>query len=301
MKLPRFIAPMLSKPGSAFDSPDYFFEIKWDGTRVLAFIEDGGYRLVNRRQLDMTERYPEFAFLRGLPPGIIFDGEVVVLKGGKPDFGLLQSREQARTPLKIRTLSQKQTATYLVFDVLYDAYQSQLDKTFVERRKVLQRIVDAARSPLLVVSDGVVGEGKAFFQQTCAGELEGMVAKRLNSRYTPGERSDAWIKVKRGETVACAIIGFLPSGKDDFRSLILASQNETGLHYVGKVGTGFDLVLRKKINGLLWKRLRDKPIIPCKIKGTWIEPGLYCLVHCMERSAEGILRAPAFKQLLDEA
>src|SRR5262249_4361386 len=94
--LPRFIAPMLSTPTQPFDSDDYVFEIKWDGTRVLAFIEDGGHRLMNRRRINMTERYPEFAFFKDLPSGTVLDGEVVVLVGGRPDFGKLQSREQSR-------------------------------------------------------------------------------------------------------------------------------------------------------------------------------------------------------------
>ena len=95
--LPAFIAPMLAKPGVPFDSLEHFFEIKWDGTRTLVFVERDGYRLVNRRQIDMTERYPEFAFLDKLPAGTILDGEMVVLCNGKPDFALLLSREQSRS------------------------------------------------------------------------------------------------------------------------------------------------------------------------------------------------------------
>src|SRR5438876_735748 len=121
--LPRFIEPMLAKQGMAFDSDDYLFEIKWDGTRTLAFVEHGGYRLVNRRRIDMTSRYPEFSFLRELPPGTVLDGEVVVLRDGKPSFPLLLSREQARVPLKVRSSSRSMPATYIVFDVLYQDFQ----------------------------------------------------------------------------------------------------------------------------------------------------------------------------------
>src|SRR5205823_13849355 len=103
-ELPRFVPPMLAKRGVPFDSPEHLFEIKWDGTRVLAFVDSRGYRLVNRHRVDVTERYPELGFLHDLPAGIVLDGEVVVLRQGKPYFRLLLCRNQARPPLKIQSL-----------------------------------------------------------------------------------------------------------------------------------------------------------------------------------------------------
>src|SRR5262249_28899471 len=114
--LPRFVPPMLAKPGVPFDSQEHLFEVKWDGTRVLAFVEKGGYRLVNRHRADVTDRYPELGFLSALPDGTILDGEVVVLQEGKPSFPLLLSRNQARGPFKIQSLARTLPATYVVFD-----------------------------------------------------------------------------------------------------------------------------------------------------------------------------------------
>src|SRR5438128_9462476 len=108
--LPAFITPMLALPGKAFDSDDYLFEIKWDGTRTLAFLEQGAYRLVNRRKVDLTHRYPEFAFLADLAPGTVLDGEIVVLKQGKSDFPSLLSREQARSEMRVRNLAKAMPA-----------------------------------------------------------------------------------------------------------------------------------------------------------------------------------------------
>lgn len=291
---------MLAQPGEPFDDPTYHFEVKWDGTRALAFIEAGGYRLMNRRRIDMTERYPEFAFLADLPPGTVLDGEMVVLRNGQPDFGLLQSREQARTPLRIRSLAKASPATYVVFDLLYQDGKSQMDEPLTARRDKLRKVVQQAGQPLLIISEGLPAQGKAFFQEACARNLEGMVAKRLLSPYLPGRRTDAWIKVKRSSSWWCAIIGFLPSGKNDFRSLILATEEKGELRYAGKVGTGFDNPLRKRLNQLLWSRLRATPIVPCKLKGTWIEPGLYCRVSCMERTEKGEFRAPVFEELRED-
>ena len=92
-ELPRFVSPMLAKPGDPFDSHEHLFEIKWDGTRVLAFVDSNRYRLVNRHRADVTDRYPELGFFNDLPAGTILDGEIVVLRQGKPDFGLLLSRK----------------------------------------------------------------------------------------------------------------------------------------------------------------------------------------------------------------
>src|SRR5262249_55179163 len=151
--------------------------------------------------------------------------------------------------------------------------------------------------PRLVLSVGIVGQGKALFKEVCTQGLEGVVAKRLTSLYLPGKRSDAWMKIKRGESSLCLIVGFVPAGKDDFRSLILAEQMDGKLRCVGKVGTGFDGKVRARLNHWLWSRQCPKPIVPCKIKGKWVEPGLYCKVSYLERTARGDFRAPVFEQL----
>lgn len=298
--LPAFIEPMLAKPGEAFDSDKHLFEIKWDGTRTLAFIEGGAYRLVNRRRIDMTDRYPEFAFLATLPVGTVLDGEMVVLRDGKPDFHLLQSRDQARVPFKIRTLARSTPATYIVFDLLYEEHQSIMPQPLHQRRERLRRLVQKSASPLLVLSEGVEGHGLAFFQEACRQGLEGMIAKRLESRYLPGKRTDAWVKVKRRADLLCAIVGFVPAGADDFRSLILAVQENGQLRCVGKVGTGFDRALRQRLNQSLWSRLRQTPLVPCSIKGKWVEPGLYCRVSFLERTPGGELRFPVFEEMMEE-
>lgn len=298
--LPAFIAPMLATPGKPFDSSDHLFEIKWDGTRGLAFIEGGAYRLVNRRRIDFTNRYPEFSFLNGLPPGTVLDGEVVVLHGGKPDFDRLMARDQLRSPLKIKTSARAMPATFIVFDVLYEKYASLMSKPLHQRRDCLQALVQAVGDKHFVMSQGIVGAGAAFFHEAVKQNLEGVVAKRLDSRYLPGKRSPAWVKIKRFERVFCAIIGFIPSGNDDFRSLVIAAECDGCLRTVGKVGTGFDARLRAKLNELLWPRVCERPIVTCRERARWVTPGLYCWVSCMERTKGGELRAPVFAELCVE-
>src|SRR5439155_361942 len=178
--------------------------------RVLTFVEDDLHRMMNRRRIDLTHRYPEFAFLGTLPPGTVLDGEMIVLKDGRPDFGSLQSREQARTPMRIRSLSRHSAATYVVFDQLYEDFEPLMARPLHERREHLARLVKAVNNPRLQLSEGIVGGGKAFFEQAVKHNLEGVVAKRLGSRYLPGQRTQAWFKIKRQGELLCAIIGFLP-------------------------------------------------------------------------------------------
>jgi DNA ligase D-like protein (predicted ligase) len=297
--LPAFVTPMLAQPGQPFDSPDYLFEVKWDGTRALVFIEHGSYRILNRRRFDATDRYPELAFFAGMPEGTILDGEVIVLRDGKPDFGLLQSRDHSRSPLRVRTLAQTTPVTYVAFDLLYFGYDSLLAEPLTERRRRLHDLVRHTNQNALVFSDGIVGQGQAFFDEACRRGLEGVMAKRLDSPYLPGKRTDAWRKIKKCESLICAIVGFVPSGDDDFGALIIAAQEGDSFRCVGKVGTGFDLAMRRRLNKLLWSRLRPRPWLPCKIKGKWVEPGLFCRVQFMERTTGGELRAPSFKELLE--
>jgi ATP-dependent DNA ligase len=195
-QLPHFVAPMLAKPGRPFDSVDYLFEIKWDGTRMLAAIDRDGYRLVNRHGRERTEQYPEFGFLRQLPAGTLLDGEMVVLVGGKPAFGKLLTREQTQDPLKVRMLARSLPAVYVVFDLLYANYEPLLDLPLEERRELLEKLVEDQQESGIVYSTGVVGQGRAFFEKVCREGLEGVVAKRRGSRYRPGKRTDAWIKIK---------------------------------------------------------------------------------------------------------
>ena len=194
--LPSFIKPMLAVSGTAFDDDAFLFEIKWDGMRMLAFLEPGGHRLMNRHGIAATSRYPEFAFLAELDPGTILDGEMVVLRAGKPDFGLLQSRDKTRAPLKIRTLSQAEPATYIVFDLLYENHVSMLKRPLRERRERLEELLRRWNHPRLVLSQGILGKGQALFAEACRQGLEGIMAKRASSHYHPGRRSSDWIKIK---------------------------------------------------------------------------------------------------------
>jgi DNA ligase D-like protein (predicted ligase) len=300
--LPETIEPMLARIGRPFDDPRFLFEVKWDGTRAMSFIERGRpLRMLNRRRRDIAWRYPELSFLANLPSGTVLDGEVVCLDAtGNPSFEALQSREQVHSERRAAHSVAACPATYVVFDLLYDKGRSIMHLPCSERRERLRALVAGARNVRLVMSEGVEAGGVRYFEQAVAQGLEGVVAKRLDSPYEPGRRSGAWLKIKRHETVACVVIGFVPEGTDDFGSLIIAAQSaeEDGeLRWVGRVGSGFDARLRARINKYLYSHLAERPVIACREKGLWVEPGLYCTVKCMERTSDGHLRAPVFGEV----
>ena len=295
--LPDFIPPMLARQGQPFDSEEHLFEIKWDGTRAQARIEGGQARLTNRRRRDLTGRYPELGFLGGFGDGLLLDGEIVVLHDGKPDFGRLMSREQARSNLKIAGLAKSMPVTYIAFDLLYQDGESVMRQPLRERRDRLRQAATSWENPACVVSSGIVGGGVDYFQAAVDQELEGVIAKRLDDPYEPGKRSGSWLKIKRTQVIQCAILGFVTNG-GALRSLIIAAEVSGQLRCVGKVGSGISTAMGERLMQLLGPRLRPDPWLECEIDGQWVEPGLYCVVGYLELTRAGHLRAPVFRDLV---
>jgi DNA ligase D-like protein (predicted ligase) len=292
---------MLARISGPFDSAGHLFEIKWDGVRALAFVEDGKCRLMSRRGNPISMRYPELEILSGLPGGVVLDGEIVVFQGDRPDFEQLLSREQARKPINIQHLARRSPVTFIAFDLLYQGFEPILRLPLHERRRRLAKMLASAReSPRLLLSAGIVGEGKAFYRSAVSRELEGVMAKELESPYTPGKRTGAWTKIKRSQRAYCLIIGFIHKGSGDLQSLLVAVEDGGRLRYAGRVGSGLSDAERERLNGLLRARPRDAPLTDCPEKAVWVEPGLYCTVSFLERTRSGILRAPVFERLIVE-
>jgi DNA ligase D-like protein (predicted ligase) len=287
--LPLFVRPMLARLGQPFDSPEHIFEIKWDGIRALAFAATGSTRLRSRGNRPLDGRFPELSFLDTLERGLVLDGEIVAFKDGRPELSLVLSRSRTDRP---------EGAAYMVFDLLYQGFEPTIDLPVEERRDRLRALVRRAGHPGLLFSDSVSAAGRQLFVEACRSGLEGVVAKRLGSRYLPGRRSDAWVKIKQTQRMYCVVIGFLPSAERDFQSLVLASDDRTGsLGYVGTVGTGFAAADRERVVGYLRRNLRTAPVVPCPLNARWVEPGLFCLVEFSELTPNGLLRSPVFKEV----
>jgi ATP-dependent DNA ligase len=194
--LPRLL-PMLAMPATPFDSPEYSFELKWDGIRALAAVETSGWRLWGRQHADYTERYPELEVLRRLPAGTLVDGELVAFdKDGRPDLPRLLRRHGLTIAWKIGLARRSCPVHYVLFDLLYHRGRCLLKEPLARRREVLAelcRLLDVAEA---LFAEAVVGQGKALYAAALARGHEGVVAKHLASTYRPGRRSVAWRKIK---------------------------------------------------------------------------------------------------------
>lgn len=299
-RLPEHVEPMLARLGAPFDDDDWLFELKWDGVRAIAYVEGAGLRLHGRRRRDLADRYPELQGLTQLPDGTIVDGELVVLRDdGSPDFRAMIGRENT-TAARAAAAARAQPVHYVVFDVLYLGFASLLDRPLVERRRALERLLAADPPPRVLLSEGVVGRGRDMFAAACERGLEGIVGKRLSAPYRPGERGAAWQKFKPQQVVHCLVLGYEPDGERDFKSLIVASDFDGRLQCVGKVGSGLDAATKATLRAWLFARRADRPLVPSRERGVWVEPGLFCRVGFLERTDSGALRAPVFLGIVDD-
>jgi DNA ligase D-like protein (predicted ligase) len=291
------LLPMLATRSLPFDSDDYLFEVKWDGVRAVAATEHGDWRLWGRSGSDYTDRYPELEILRCLPSGTIVDGELVVWQGGRADFPALLQRHQ-RLPGGGRCqLGRRPPIHYVLFDLLFERGRSWLRRPLYERRRRLRDLLGRVGDSRLVYSDGVIGSGREFFAQVVAGGHEGVMAKHLTSPYRPGQRSAAWKKIKPTQILPCVIVGYYLA-RQSVRSILVASEHNGALRYVGQVSRGFRADERVELTQQLLTRPRAQPVIACPTRASWVEPEIYCRVRFQEWTAHGRLRHPVFAGLL---
>ncbi|WP_373323021.1 non-homologous end-joining DNA ligase [Desulforamulus aquiferis] len=299
-QLPR-IKPMLATTAEPFDSQDYLYEIKWDGYRGLAYLGQQT-TILSRNQLDLTPRFPELQglHLRAREKPTILDGEIVVLKEGKPSFSSLQARGKISDPLRINRLARQLPAIFIAFDILYVAGRDVTRLTVTERKEILERIVE--QGPELIISQSVIGSGVQFFKQVTKSGLEGVMAKRIDSPYLPGKRSGYWKKIRVIKSADLVICGWEKGeGKRHLGSLILAGYFKDGWYYNGKVGTGMsrkeELLLLEKLKPLeISKPVFDPPRGEFK-QPYWVKPVLVCEVNYSEISPDNRLRHPSYKGL----
>lgn len=285
---------MLAQSGEPFDSPDFLYEVKWDGTRCLGFVEGGRLTLVNRREIEMGSRYPELACMAVLPDGTVLDGEVVVLENGLPNFNKLQQRESLNDGTRIEMLSKRMPATYVAFDQLYRERESLMNRPLVERREALAQTVAALGSPHVIFSQAIAEHGVAMFREIERQGLEGIMAKRASSRYQPGKRSEDWLKIKVAQTGEFDVIGFTQrEGEDVVSALLLGERAGRRLVYKGKVGSGFTEKLRAELYGeLAGVASLDRAPSDGPADAQWRDAGWRCRVRYFEKTATGKLRSP---------
>jgi bifunctional non-homologous end joining protein LigD len=301
---PSTIEPMLATAhGRAFDDPAWSYEIKLDGFRTLALVRGGKVKLLSRRGLDATRQYPELQELGLLVRGqtAVLDGEVVALdEDGLPSFGRLQERTGWKGGRSTREPHPTIPILFYVFDLLHDDGRSLLDVPLAERRRLLQvRLLDGPSVRLL---DSFAGtDGKLLYAAVKQQGQEGVVAKRLASKYVPGKRSKDWLKVKAVRHQSCVIVGFTPpqGGRKHFGSLALGIFEGGRLSYCGQVGSGFNEASLRAIEAALRPLVLKKPPVLERMKAaptevSWVEPRLVCEVKYNEWTRDKVLRQPTF-------
>ena len=280
------------------------YEVKWDGVRVLAAVEGGRTALRSRVGNDVTGAYPELQ--EDVPAGreVLLDGEVVALdEAGRPDFGRLQQRMHVRGPA--RSLVVRTPVVLVLFDVLHLEDRSLLDEPYDARRDVLSGLELAGGRWQVPAS--ACADGAALLEQTRAQGLEGLVAKRRDSRYEPGRRSDCWVKVKNTWRQSAVVVGWQPGegGRaGSIGSLLLAVQGDGGLEFAGHVGTGFSAGVLDLLGRELAPLATDGPACPVPREhartARWVRPELVAEVEFRAWTRDGRLRHASFQGLRDD-
>jgi bifunctional non-homologous end joining protein LigD len=305
---PKNIEPMLAtlvdKP---FDEPGWSYEIKWDGYRAIAYIRNHKVELISRNNKPFNEKfYPIVQELKGWEVNCVLDGEVIVVNDeGLSDFGALQNwRSEADGHL-----------VYYVFDILWNDGISLLDYPLVERRKILQSIVPP--EGLIRMSDEVKANGIQLFDVAATMGLEGIIAKKTESRYLPGTRSKEWLKIKTEKRQETVIGGYTKNENTSkkFSALLMGVYDKGQFTYIGPVGTGFNQKMQQEILDKLAplttakcpfrevpeynKPSRFRPNPP-KAEVTWVKPQIVAEISFRASTKDGALRQPSFKGLRED-
>ncbi len=295
------VKPMLAVPAQPFDDPDYFFEIKWDGYRCLAYL-DGQTTLVSRNLKNITGTFPDLAGLNRCVKDkpLVLDGEIIVLHDSKPSFDALQSRAKLVDENRVSWAAQTLPAIYVAFDILYHQGKSVMQFSLSERRDCLQTVATTGGN--FIISEPVQGEGVSYYRACVDKGLEGVVAKRMDSKYIPGTRSIYWKKLRHTREADLVICGYRGGrGRRLLGSLVLAAWNGTNFVYQGMVGSG----LSRNEELFLLKQLADLGTDSQPLKNSlvpvndvhWVQPRLVCSVEYLTLTREGILRHPVYKGL----
>ena len=309
------LRPMLATAGQLpAGSTGWAYEMKWDGLRAICHIAADDVRLVSRTGRDITHAYPELAALAAAlreagASGAVLDGEIVAIGSqGRPSFEAMQQRMNIADAADVRILAARVPVTYLAFDLLSLNEHALLDLPYRDRRDLLDEL--GLDGPFWRTPPAFTGRaGADVLADSRQQGLEGVVAKRLASRYEPGRRSASWIKIKNVRRQEVVVGGWTPGERaraGQIGSLLIGVYGPGGLAYAGHVGSGFTQLTLRMLAGRLAPLRRDTSPFGTEVPpeharhAIWAQPQLVVEVAFTEWTTAGRLRGPSFKGLRDD-
>lgn len=294
------IRPMLiGTEGQPLDSDEYIYELKLDGERCIAYLDRDKTILKNKRNILMLPKVPELAEIhKNVNVRCILDGELAVIKDGRPDFFEIQKRSMMSNPVKIDMAAKKYPACFTAFDILYYENRQVTDLPLTERKELLQKAV-ISENGRFAVSRFIEKNGIQFYALAEQQELEGIVAKRKDSKYYFDKRTKDWIKIKYLQDDDFVVLGYVPK-ENSMNSIILGQYSNGQLVYKGHVTLG--------VGGEPFRRIKTLNKTDCPFseipKGNenavWVTPELVCTVKYMMKTESGGMRQPVFKGLRED-
>ncbi len=285
-------AMQLKEESNPFDSKDYIYEIKFDGIRALIYLDKNTFIIKNRKCYDMTNIYPELESLKDAVGNkkCIFDGEIVVFDNGKPSFSKLQERALLKNKDKINYFKENMPVTFICFDILYEDKDLR-NLTLKERKKILSKYRDKDN----FIKTKQFKKGINLFKEIKKLDLEGIVAKKINSTYYGDLKTDDWIKIKNIKDDEFYIGGYKDDKDSYVASILVGDFIDNKFKFVSKVTLGknkdeFKIIKKCKRTKNKFDDFNDNNYI-------YIEPKLICSICFLERTSNGHLRHPVFKAL----
>lgn len=287
------ISPMLiAQMQEAFDDPEWIYELKLDGLRCIAYLEKDKVTLRNKRNMELLPRFIELKDIyKQATDRCILDGELIVPVNGVPDFYELQKRTMLTSKTRIGLEAARLPASFVAFDCLQAGDKVLLDVPLIERKQILEKLVQ--ENDRMAISRYIPEKGIGLFQLTREKELEGVVAKKNSSLYFQGKRTKDWVKFKRMADKDFLICGYVP-GKTI--SLILGEYRNGELVYAGTVSWG---VRREIINALSKGNCSFRENVKPDRNIVWCKPEKTCIVEYMPNTLDA-LRQPVFKGIRDD-
>ncbi|HEV7770533.1 MAG TPA: DNA ligase D [Solirubrobacterales bacterium] len=306
---PESVVPMLAKLSTLPASDDgWAVEVKWDGVRAIAYCRPGRLELQTRNLNEVTAQYPEVRRLsRQLGArDAVLDGELVAFdEQGRPSFERLQQRIHQTAESVVRRRMKSHPVTYVIFDLLYLDGRDLTQEPYSHRRELLEGLELAGESWQTPAYSA--GHARELLAASAEQKLEGIVLKRLSSRYAPGKRTGSWLKVKNLGRQEFVIGGWQPGEgrrRNRLGAILLGYFDEDGeLHYAGKVGTGFsDRDLDELLERLRPLARKTNPFAGRRgpRAANFVEPQLVAEIEFRELTAEGMVRHGSFKGLRED-